>query len=100
MERKYEGNTKERILEEAIKLFKEYGYDNVTLMQICDAAKITKRTFYYHYRAKEQLIIGVTDLSGVKAEKFIAAMLNQQTNVGIDVYKRQGYTIAEVSGLP
>ena len=36
MERKYEGNTKERILEEAIKLFKEYGYDNVTVMQICD----------------------------------------------------------------
>lgn len=83
MERKYEGNTKERILEEAIKLFKEYGYDNVTVMQICDAAKITKRTFYYHYRSKEQLIIGVTDLIGVKAEKFISAMLNQQTNVGI-----------------
>ena len=69
MERKYEGNTKERILEEAIKLFKEYGYDNVTVMQICDAAKITKRTFYYHYRSKEQLIIGVTDLIGVEAEK-------------------------------
>ena len=83
MERKYEGNTKERILEEAIKLFKEYGYDNVTVMQICDAAKITKRTFYYHYKSKDELISGVTDLTGVRAEQLTSDMVNRKTNLGI-----------------
>ena len=63
--------TKERIRECAIKLFKENGYDNVTVVQICEAAGITKRTFYYHYESKEQLVNGITDYLGIKAEQFI-----------------------------
>ena len=38
-------STKEKIQEQAIKLFKEYSYDQVTVMQICKAAGVTKRTF-------------------------------------------------------
>ncbi|WP_428259893.1 TetR/AcrR family transcriptional regulator [Gallibacter sp. Marseille-QA0791] len=83
MKRKNDTNTKDRILEEAIKLFRERGYDNVTVMQICDAAGITKRTFYYHYKSKDELISGVTDLTGVRAEKLISAMVNRKTNLGI-----------------
>ena len=83
MKKKYDVNTKDRIFEEAIKLFKEYGYDNVTVMQICDAAGITKRTFYYHYPSKEQLISGVNDSMGMKAEQLVSAMVNQKTNLGI-----------------
>lgn len=75
--------TKERIRECAIRLFKENGYDNVTVVQICEAAGITKRTFYYHYESKEQLVNGITDYLGIKAEQFMDTLASQQTNVGL-----------------
>ena len=34
-------NTKEKIRQQAISLFKENGYENVTVLQICKAAGIT-----------------------------------------------------------
>ena len=83
MNRTYKVNTKEKIRDEAIKLFKEHGYNNVTIMQICEASGITKRAFYYHYKSKDQLISGVTDSMGMKAEQLISAMVNQKSNVGI-----------------
>ena len=74
--------TQERIRECALSLFKEKGYDNVTVVQICEAAGITKRTFYYHFDSKEQLLSGITGYLGVKAEQLLASLASQQTNVG------------------
>lgn len=44
-----ESKTKELIRDTAIELFKKYGYEKVTIQQICKACQITKRTFYYHF---------------------------------------------------
>lgn len=56
---KKENNTKEEILQNAIHLFKEKGYDAVTLMDICKASNISKNTFYYYYDSKDALIKGL-----------------------------------------
>jgi len=48
--------TKEQILETAYKLFREKGYNNVSISDICNAAGISATTFYYHYPTKEGLI--------------------------------------------
>jgi len=76
-------DTKERIRECAILLFKEHGFDDVTVVQICQAAGVTKRTFYYHYKSKEELLYGITGYLGVKAESLLNSLAPQQTNVGI-----------------
>lgn len=75
--------TKERIRQCAMELFKEQGYDNVTVVQICDYAGVTKRTFYYHYESKDELLSGATNYIGMQAERLLASMASQQTNVGI-----------------
>lgn len=75
--------TKEKIRESAMALFRERGYDNVTVVQICEASGITKRTFYYHYTSKRQLISGLTDSLGAKAELLLDTLISQQTNVGM-----------------
>ena len=49
--------SKQRILSTAIDLIKEKGYDSVTLKDICDAANISKNTFYYYFKSKEDLLI-------------------------------------------
>ncbi len=49
-------STKEQICETAYRLFKEKGYDNVTVDDICKESGIAKTTFYYHLDSKEDTI--------------------------------------------
>lgn len=73
--------TKEQIREIAIELFQKYGYENVKITQICQAAGVTKRTFYYHFSSKNDLLTGITDYLGFKAEHLLTSMaLNQSAS--------------------
>ncbi len=49
--------TDEIILQTAIGLFKQRGYSTVTINEICTACGISKGTFYYHFKTKEDLIL-------------------------------------------
>ena len=42
-------NTKVEIIECAVNLFKNHGYDQVTVAQICKEVGISKTSFYYHF---------------------------------------------------
>ena len=46
-----------QLLRNAIQLFHELGYENVTVQMICDTCHVTKGSFYYHYRYKESLLL-------------------------------------------
>ena len=46
-----------QLLRNAIQLFQELGYENVTVQMICDTCHVTKGSFYYHYRYKESLLL-------------------------------------------
>lgn len=48
---------KEKILTAAIDLFSQQGYDNVSINTICSEVGISKTTFYYYFRSKEDIII-------------------------------------------
>ncbi|MCF0105566.1 MAG: TetR/AcrR family transcriptional regulator [Holdemanella sp.] len=48
-------NTRKDIVNTAMKLYKEKGYDNTTVNDICKHAHITKGTFYYHFPNKDEI---------------------------------------------
>jgi AcrR family transcriptional regulator len=48
--------TKTKILKIAIKMFKNSSYDDVTINDICKKSDISKHTFYYYFKSKEDLI--------------------------------------------
>ena len=48
--------TKELLAKTSLELFKEQGYDNVSVQDICDHLEITKPTFYRFVPGKEALI--------------------------------------------
>lgn len=50
------GATKEAILTTSINLFNQYGFENVTINQICQEINVTKTAFYYHFKSKDELI--------------------------------------------
>jgi AcrR family transcriptional regulator len=64
-----------QILECAISLFKESGYDTVTIKNICEKAEIAKSTFYYHYQTKEDLIKDFFKTIDINVEQIMQALL-------------------------
>lgn len=54
------GGTKQVILTTAQRLFEERGYDATSLRQIAEAVGMTKAAVYYHYPAKEHLLLELT----------------------------------------
>jgi AcrR family transcriptional regulator len=49
-------DTRERILDVALDLFTEQGYDGTSLRQIAEQLGVTKAALYYHFESKEDIL--------------------------------------------
>jgi AcrR family transcriptional regulator len=66
--------TEQRLIEVAIKLFVERGFEQTTLQQIAETAEIAPRTIFHHFSTKEELVAAWqdqvrSDLCAVVAEQ-------------------------------
>lgn len=61
--------TKRKIFVTAMKLFKEKGYDNVTVDEIVKEAEIAKGTFYIYFRTKAHIVAEVFTELDINYEK-------------------------------
>jgi AcrR family transcriptional regulator len=57
----------ERILDAAYRLFRRQGYSRVSMNEIAAATGVTKRTLYYHFKSKDQLLAAVLEAQHVLA---------------------------------
>lgn len=55
---RWEGDAKERLLEAALVLYAEQGYDQTTIEAIAERAGLTKRTFFRHFTDKREVLFG------------------------------------------
>jgi AcrR family transcriptional regulator len=67
--------TSERIVEKGLKLFVRDGYEATTLDAISAAAGISRRTFFYYFKSKEDVLLAAHD-SGFR-EALRPAMLDE-----------------------
>jgi AcrR family transcriptional regulator len=67
--------TSERIIEKGLKLFVKNGYEATTLDAIAEAAGISRRTFFYYFKSKEDVLLAAHD-SGFR-EALKPAMLDE-----------------------
>lgn len=98
-------NTKGTIIDTALKLFTEKGYDETTVMDICNACSITKPTFYYHLTSKDDIlssffddvIAGMSDklLQTIAAknewEQLVACfeiLMDSSEHIGVELYSQ------------
>lgn len=67
--------TKHRIEDAATRLVDESSFDAVTIEQICEAAGISRRTFFNYFSAKEGAVIGAPSepLTAEQREDFLNA---------------------------
>lgn len=68
-------STKDFIIETANKLFLEKGYQNVTVVDICEACSISKTTFYYHIKSKEDIILRFYDSVTHNISQYLMSIL-------------------------
>ncbi|HHZ01320.1 MAG TPA: TetR/AcrR family transcriptional regulator [Tissierellia bacterium] len=52
--------TERKVTDMAMKLVREYGYDQVTISQICNACGVAKGTFYSYFNSKKDILIKLT----------------------------------------
>ena len=57
--RRSRGITREQILDVALELFNERGYDKTSLREIAERLGVTKAALYYHFERKEDLLLGL-----------------------------------------
>jgi AcrR family transcriptional regulator len=69
-----------RVLHEAREFFLKYGYADVSMQQIADAAGMTKAALYYHFRDKDDLF----------GQVVIEEMKHQRRSVEALIEKTQG----------
>jgi AcrR family transcriptional regulator len=63
--------TRRSIQREAMRLFRERGYDATTIQQIAEAADISQSTFFHYFPTKEDVVFG-DEYDGLFAKIFAA----------------------------
>lgn len=53
------GDTRERILDVALQLFTEQGYDGTSIREITEKLGFTKAALYYHFASKEDILLAL-----------------------------------------
>lgn len=52
---------KQLIIEKAVELFAENGFESTSVQQITERCGISKGAFYLYFKSKDELIIGLID---------------------------------------
>ncbi len=71
---------KARIIDKAGVLFREKGYDAVTVNDICAACGVTKTTFYYHLKSKQDILLQFYDIIVENLTSMLLKMLHSTTS--------------------
>ncbi|MEU4579469.1 TetR family transcriptional regulator [Nonomuraea sp. ATR24] len=54
--------TRQALVEAAVRLFEERGFEQVTVAEIAEAAEVSTRTFFLHFQAKEDVLFANADV--------------------------------------
>lgn len=90
------GTQRERILQEALRLFAQKGYDRVSIRQLAAAVGLTPPTFYHYFPTKEALL---ETLAHQIAERFEQATAHIAEGDWTVPYKIEKFCEAHLSVL-
>lgn len=82
---------KDKITKHSVQLFKEKGFSETSIQDIVDSLEVTKGTFYYYFKSKEELLMDIH-------ERYIDDLLERQQKI---IHKEQtaAKTITDIVGL-
>jgi AcrR family transcriptional regulator len=110
-------DTRDRILSVALNLFARQGYATTSLREIADELGVTKAALYFHYKTKEDIVVGILrdHLDGLNAlvgdsgpdtstaagrEELLRRYAEHQAGWGTNLTRLIRENITEISNLP
>ncbi|WP_405743658.1 TetR/AcrR family transcriptional regulator [Streptomyces sp. NBC_01525] len=66
------GNTRRRIQDAALELFSAHGYEKTSLREIAERLDVTKAALYYHFKTKEDIVIGLFEDAAQPIDELLA----------------------------
>lgn len=79
------GNTRERIMEEALRLFSIDGFEAVSIRTIADAVGIGNSALYKHFKSKREIFDSIVEM---EKERYVQLCENVSTDMrGIETVK-------------
>jgi AcrR family transcriptional regulator len=76
--------TRERILEVALGLFSEQGYDKTSLREVAEKVGVTKAALYYHFPSKEDILTELVEAAHGVGHHFLAGLLPDEGPLDLD----------------
>src|SRR3954462_12285076 len=73
--------TRERILDAALKLFRERGFDETTMRDIAAAAGVATGAAYYYFRSKEDLVMAFYVRTAEEARELMPAEISKSRDL-------------------
>jgi len=70
--------TRERILNAALQLFREKGFDETTMRDVAAAAEMATGAAYYYFRSKEELVMALYVRSAEEKRSFLPGAIAEQ----------------------
>ena len=90
--------TLQRIAEVGLQLFLAKGYEATTLDEIAAAAGISRRTFFYYFKSKDDILLAYLDGYGVALKA--AVLENASTGAPLDVARDAVLKVATRTEAP
>ncbi|MFJ7245775.1 TetR/AcrR family transcriptional regulator [Kitasatospora sp. NPDC098652] len=72
-------DTRARIIEVSLELFSEQGYEQTSLREIADRLGVTKAALYYHFKTKDDIVLGIVERMAAPIDEIIAWGREQQS---------------------
>ena len=75
------GETRERIVDAALTLFREKGFDETTMRDIAAAADVATGAAYYYFRSKEELVMAFYARTAEEARTILPPAIDRSTDL-------------------
>jgi AcrR family transcriptional regulator len=73
--------TKNRILESAMLLFSQSGYETTGVADICESAGVSKGAFYHHFQSKQEVFLELLRNWSITLENGLDSLRIEEKNV-------------------
>lgn len=93
---KYPEETVNRILDAAMRLFREKGFEHTTIQDIVDQLDVTKGALYHHFKSKEDILDAAIDRESAPLMKVLEAIRDDARMTGLE--KMQALFEASMDG--
>ncbi|GGY44480.1 TetR/AcrR family transcriptional regulator [Streptomyces omiyaensis] len=94
------GNTRQRIQDVALDLFAEQGYEKTSLREIAERLDVTKAALYYHFKTKEDILVGIFEDLTRPMDELIEWAQGQPRTVGTKEEVLRRYQVALRAAAP